>query len=215
MRKPALIAMIVLLIVTTAVVAGGYQKLKSILLPGKSADGQSILLPVGWRITPAGRHLSLPGDMAMKIVVGPDGKHAFVNTAGWHDHSVSAIDLAGEKVVRTVNVANDWTGMALNPKTNELFVSGGGPLTQQFTGQAKQRGIRPEMLEAFKLPVLRLAFDGGKLETKPSLPIEALTDKERFVSGISYSPDGVLYVVNTQNDTVYSLSGADFKTQVS
>jgi YVTN family beta-propeller protein len=47
------------------------------------------------------------------------------------------------------------------------------------------------------------------------LPIDGLTDKERFVAGLTYGADGALYVVNTQNDTVYRLSGADFKTQVS
>ncbi len=215
MRKFAFIAIAALLAVTTAGVAGGYQKLKSILRPGRNADGQGITLPVGWRITPAGRHLSLPGDMAMKIIVSPDGKHAFVNTAGWHDHSVNAIDVASEKIVSTVNVAKDWTGMALNPKTRELFVSGGGELTQQFAGQAKQRGASAEILDALKLPVLRLDFASGKLETRPSLPIEGLTGKERFVAGLTYGADETLYVVNTQNDTVYRLSGADFKTQIS
>jgi DNA-binding beta-propeller fold protein YncE len=129
MRKPLLIVLTVLLVVTTAAVRGGYQKIKTILRPGKNADGQGMTLPVGWRITPAGRHLQLPGDMAMKIVVSVDGKHAFVNTAGWHDHSVNAIDLSAEKIVSTINIGKDWTGMALNAKTNELFVSGGGPVT--------------------------------------------------------------------------------------
>jgi len=213
MRKPAFIAWALLLAFSAIVVGGGYQKFRSILLPGK--NGEVITLPVGWRITPAGRHLPLPGDMAMKIVVSPDGKYAFVNTAGWHDHSVNAIELAGEKIVGSVNVAKNWTGMALNPKTNDLFVSGGGPLTEQFAGLSKQRGIDAQIIDALKLPVLHLAFDSGKLERRPSLSIEGLTDKERFIAGISYGSDGAIYVVNTQNDTVYRLSGDDFKTQVS
>lgn len=213
MRKFALISIAVLLAVTTVGVALGYQKLRSILKPGKNADGPGITLPVGWRITPAGRHLTLPGDMAMKIVVTPDGKHAFVNTAGWHDHSVNAIDLASEKIISTLNIAKDWTGMALNHATNELFVSGGGEVTQQFL--ARQRGISTEVLDALKLPVLRLDFMDGTLQLKPSLAIDGLTGNERFVAGLTYGSGGVLYVVNTQNDTVYRLSGADFKTQVS
>ncbi|MEP7341737.1 MAG: beta-propeller fold lactonase family protein [Acidobacteriota bacterium] len=212
MRKFPFITIAILLAVTTAGVAGGYQKLKSMLRPGPNADGQGITLPVGWRITPAGRHLPLPGDMAMKIVVSPDGKHAFVNTAGWHDHSVNTIDLATEKIVSTINVGKDWTGMALNAKTSELFISGGGELTPQFAGLAKQRGVSAEMLEALKLPVLRLDFSSGKLNLKPSLPIDGLSGKERFVAGVTYGADGTLYVVNTQNDTIYRLSGADFKT---
>ncbi|MCI0662799.1 MAG: beta-propeller fold lactonase family protein [Acidobacteria bacterium] len=213
MRKPAFIAWALLLAFSGAVVVVGHQKLRTIMLPGKTGDG--ITLPVGWRITPAGRHLSLPGDMAMKIVVSPDGRHAFVNTAGWHDHSVNAIELAGEKIVGSVNIAKNWTGMALNPGTNELFVSGGGPLTEQFAGSARQSGVSAEIIDALKLPVLRLAFNSGKLESKPSLAIEGLTDKERYVAGISYGSDGAIYVVNTENDTVYRLSGDGFKTQVS
>src|SRR5262245_35334053 len=213
MRKPAFIAWALLLAFSAIVVGGGYQKFRSILLPGK--NGEVITLPVGWRITPAGRHLPLPGDMAMKIVVSPDGKYAFVNTAGWHDHSVNAIELAGEKVVGSVNVAKNWTGMALNPKTNELFVSGGGPVTEQFAGPAKQSGLSAETINALKLPVLRVAFSSSKLEIRPSLSIEGLSERERFVAGVSYGSDGAIYVVNTQNDTVYRLSGDDFRTQVS
>lgn len=215
MRKTMFIAAAILLVLTGAGVAGGYQKIKSMLRPGPDAGGKAIILPVGWKISPAGQQVKLPGDMAMKIVVSQDGKHAFVNTAGWHDHSVNAIDLASGKIVSTVNVGKDWAGMALNPKTNELFVSGGSELTAQFAGLAKQRGVSAEMLEALKLPVLRLGFANGKLESKPSLPIEGLTGKDRFVAGVTYGDDGSLFVVNTQNDTVYRLSGADFKTQVS
>lgn len=215
MRKFGLMMGAGLLVVTLAGLAGGYQKLKSFLRPGANADGQGITLPVGWRITPAGRQLPLPGDMAMKILVSPDGKHAFVNTAGWHDHSVSAIELASGKLVSTINVGKDWTGLAFNARTNELFVSGGGPLTAQFAGLAKQRGVSEVMLEALKQPVLRLGFANGQLSSKPSLAVAGLTDKERFVAGVTFGADGALYVVNTQNDTVYRLSGADFQTQLS
>lgn len=215
MRKYGLIIGIVLLALTAAGLAGGYQKIRTLLKPGPNADGQGITLPVGWRITPAGRHVPLPGDMAMKIIVSQDGKQAYVNTAGWHDHSVNLIDVAGEKLAGTLNVGKDWTGMALNPKTNELFVSAGGALTVQFTAAAKQRGVSAEILEALKLPVLRLGINNNQLETKSSVAIEGLADKDRFIAGVTHGSDGALYVVNIQNDTVYRLSGADYKTQQS
>ncbi|MBO0722760.1 MAG: bifunctional YncE family protein/alkaline phosphatase family protein, partial [Blastocatellia bacterium] len=49
---------------------------------------------------------------------------------------------------------------------------------------------------------------------QPSLAIDGLQDKDRFIAGVTSATDGSLYVVNIQNDTVYHLSGADFKTQV-
>src|SRR5262249_46670799 len=47
-----------------------------------------------------------------------------------------------------------------------------------------------------------------------SLAIDGLAERDRFIAGVTYATDGSLYVVNTQNDTVYRLSGAEFKTQV-
>src|SRR5262249_26316838 len=109
----------------------------------------------------------------------------------------------------------DWAGMAMNPTTGALFVSGGGTPTLQFLNGAKSRGVGPEMLEALRQPVLLLQRSNGKLTLQPSIGIDGLDQKERFVAGVTYAPDGSLYVVNIQNDKVYRLSGADFKTQVS
>jgi hypothetical protein len=76
--------------------------------------------------------------------------------------------------------------------------------TEQFV--ARQRGTSPKC-EALKLPVLRLDFMDGALQLKPSLAIDGLAGR-RFVQ-VDLT-GGVLYVVNA-NDTVYRLSGADFK----
>src|SRR5262249_35140680 len=112
------------------------------------------------------------------------------------------------------NVGKVWTGMAMNPATGALFVSCGGTPTQQFLGTAKNRGLTQEMIEALRLPGMRLQRDKGKLAPQPAPAINGLEDKDRFIAGVTYAANGSLYVVNTQNDTVYSLSGADFKTQV-
>ncbi len=77
----------------------------------------------------------------MKIISSPDGKTLFVNTAGWHDHSVNAIDVASEKIAQSANVGKNWTGMAFNPAAKSLVVSSGGPVSQQFADLAKTRGV--------------------------------------------------------------------------
>src|SRR6185369_18066482 len=84
--------------VALAAAAGGWRKLAiwaGVVKPGPTQDGKGALLPNGWKITPAGRQIQLPGDMVMKIIVSPDGKTIFTNTAGWHDHSVNVIDVGG------------------------------------------------------------------------------------------------------------------------
>jgi YVTN family beta-propeller protein len=200
-------------LMTVLTLIGCMSRSKKYLRPGTSADGNSVILPNAWRITPAGRQVRLPGDMAMKILVSSDGQQAFVNTAGWHDHSVSMIDVNAVKIAATVDVWKDWIGMALNPKSNELFISGGGPVNERFEGLAKQRGLSTNMLEALKWPLLRVGVSGNKFELKPSLAIAGLTDKERFIAGLTCGRDGELYVVNINNDTVYRLSGDDYSLQ--
>src|SRR5262245_52071279 len=122
-------SMLILSASTIGVVAlaGGWRKLAvwaGVVKPGPTADGKGALLPTGWKITPAGRRVPLPGDMVMKIIVSPDGKTVFTNTAGWHDHSVNVVDAETGQVAETVDVGKVWTGMAMNPATGDIFVSG-------------------------------------------------------------------------------------------
>ena len=216
-RRLIVATSVCILLASTIALGGNWRKLAQwagVMKPGPTQDGKGALLPTGWKITPAGQQIALPGDMVMKVIVSPDGKTVFASTAGWHDHSVNVIDAQTAKIAETVNVGKIWTGMAMNPATGAVFVSGGGPLTQQFMSLAKNRGVTPEMLEALRAPVLRLQRDHGKFSLQPSLTISGLEDKERFVAGVTYTADGSLYVVNTQNDTIYRLSGADLKTQI-
>jgi YVTN family beta-propeller protein len=220
MKRRFLIAgsVVILSTIGVAALAGGWHRIAQwagVIKPGPTSDGKAALLPNGWKITPAGRHITLPGDMVMKIIASPDGKTVIANTAGWHDHSVNVLDVQNWTISQTVDVGKDWAGMAMNPTTGALFVSAGGTPTTQFLNGAKNRGVSPEVLEALRRPVLHLERSNGKLAVQPSLAIDGLDDKERFVAGVTYAPDGSLYVVNTQNDKVYRLSGADFKTQVS
>ncbi|HUK90606.1 MAG TPA: bifunctional YncE family protein/alkaline phosphatase family protein, partial [Blastocatellia bacterium] len=109
----------------------------------------------------------------------------------------------------------DWAGMALDPATNSLFVSGGGQLPPIFFLDMKKNGASEQAMENARKPLIRLALKEGSLQTQPSLAIQGLPETERFIAGIAAAPGGVLYVVNTENDTVYRLSGDGYATQVS
>lgn len=218
MRRISVLLSIVLVCVTGVAVSANWRKLANwigVTKPGPTEDGKAIVLPVGWKISPVGQHVQLPGDMVMKLIVSADGKTVFANTAGWHDHSVNAIDVASSKLAHSVNVGKNFTGLAMNPANNTLFVSSGGPLTDQFAAMAKTRGTAPELLEAMKHPVMRVAMADGKLALQPAIAIERMTDKDRFITGVTYDASGALYVLNTNADTVYRLSGTDMKTQTS
>src|SRR5262245_33223384 len=157
MKRRLFVATSALILLASAVaLAGNWRKLAlwaGVVKPGPTADGKGVLLPTGWKITPAGQQVPLPGDMVMKIIVSPDGKTVFANTAGWHDHSVNMVDAQTGRVAGSVNVGKVWTGMAMNPATGAIFVSGGGAPSRQFLTAAENRGITPEMIEALRLPV--------------------------------------------------------------
>src|SRR5215470_19669739 len=141
MKRRLFVATSALILLASAMaLAGNWRKLAlwaGVVKPGTTQDGKGALLPNGWKITPAGRQIALPGDMVMKIIVSPDGKTVFANTAGWHDHSVNVIDAQTGKVAESMDVAKVWAGMAMNPATGAIFVSGGGAPSAQFISLAK------------------------------------------------------------------------------
>ena len=86
----------------------------------------AVTLPNGWRITPAGRHVKLPGDLPIEMQLLGDGTKLLVLTAGYHDHSLNVLDVRTGQVTETLNVVKAWDGMgydpAMPPPTHFLFV---------------------------------------------------------------------------------------------
>jgi len=182
--------------------------------PGMPGNAERSL-PNGWRISPAGRQIALSGDLVLKMLVTPDGKHLLVNTAGYHDHAVSLIDLETQTVHASVNVLKDWAGLALDAATGDIFASGGGLLQPHFYFDQQNHNAPPIAVAEAQHPILRLSSKDGGLKMETGLAIPNLAEKDRFVAGLATAPGGVLYAVNTQNDRVYRLSGSGYTTSVS
>jgi YVTN family beta-propeller protein len=215
-RKSSLFTLAIVLIAVSIAVARTYVLKRSHrVLPGPSAEAGAVTLPNGWRISPAGRQIALPGDLVFKMLLTPDGKNLIVNTGGFHDHSVSVIDIGQEKLTASVNVWKDWAGMTLDSQSSTLFVSGGGQLSPLFYGQMKKGGASAEDLQEARYPILRLSLRDGNIKPEPGLAIDGLPEKDRFVAGLATGPGGVLYVANTESDTVYRLSGDSYSTVAS
>ena len=93
-------------------------------LPGKLDDG-SVLLPNGWRIAPAGKHLGV-GTLPLNIVVTQDGRYAIVVTSGLMRPALAVIDVATWTVKNTYQLDNAWYGLTLSPDGTKVYVGGGG-----------------------------------------------------------------------------------------
>jgi len=193
---------------------------KNAALPDRpDGNGTGTRLPNGWHITPAGAPIALPGDLPLKMAFSPDGRSLLVVTGGYHDHGVSVIDPATNKVTQSVNLGKVWAGMCFDAEGDDLYIAGGGPPSEEFLANAAKQGADAALTASFHHPILHLKFAGGALTPAAPLDIPSLSDAvtkvrgsdgtkfERFTAGLASGPDEALYAVNIQNDTVYKLSG--------
>jgi YVTN family beta-propeller protein len=185
------------------------------VLPDRLTAEGKMVLPNGWRTSPAGRHIKLPGDMPMKMIVTADNK-LIVNTAGWHDHNVHVIDLKSEKLEQSFDVGKNWDGMSLDPTTGSLFISSGGtpkPGYERDAGNLKRK-LSPEVMAMVGKPVLRMHYEGGRLTLQQPLTIDGVRAESYYISGVT-AKAGVLYVLEINASKIFRLSGPNFSQQIS
>src|SRR5271168_4045489 len=60
------------------------------------------VLPNGWRISPAGVEIELPGDLPVRMTLSVDRKNLFVVTSGYHHHSISVVNLRNRQVTQSL-----------------------------------------------------------------------------------------------------------------
>ncbi|HEY7212981.1 MAG TPA: LpqB family beta-propeller domain-containing protein, partial [Thermoanaerobaculia bacterium] len=132
--------------------------------PGRQGGGVT-LLPNGWRIAPAGRHIPV-GDLPLAMAESPDGARLVVSNNGYSKPSLSVVDPQRFTVPATVPLENAWLGLAWHPDGKRLWVSGGGANTVQEL-KVTDKGLEP----------------GAVVQLKK-------VSDESFVGGLSISPDG-------------------------
>jgi YVTN family beta-propeller protein len=175
----------------------------------------AVTLPNGWRITPAGKHIKLPGDLPMKMVAVNGGNQLLVLTAGFHDHSLNVISPRTQELSASLDVVKAWDGMAFDPVSGVVYLSGGGHAKPSFGEALARLANPPAMKNSIDKPILRARFAGGKLTPDSPIAIEGLDEKDRYISGLALAADGALFALNLQTDTLYRLSGPDFRRQTS
>ncbi|MCW3095535.1 MAG: beta-propeller repeat-containing protein [Chthonomonadaceae bacterium] len=176
---------------------------RAVVLPDQPLrNAAGTRLPNGWKLTPAGRALALPGDMPQRLLFTPDGRYLFVSTAGYHHHGIDVIDTVQEKVVQSLEVGKAWTGMALDSEHGQLFLSGGG-----LAPAISMNGAPP----VYQNAVLRFAWRNGRLTPLPALTLPGEIGKNAYIAGLAVEKGGSLYVVDTQRDTVLRLGAPTFQ----
>jgi YVTN family beta-propeller protein len=150
---------------------------RSPMRPGARGWGVT-LLPNGWKIAPAGRHIQI-GDLPLAMVESPDGRWLLISNNGYSQPTISIVDIRHQSLRGTLTLDHAWLGLAWHPDGDRLYVSGAGNTT-----------------------VHELTWADGELVRGPDLvlgrpmraPGEGLSAPEpvpqSFVGGIAVSPDG-------------------------
>jgi YVTN family beta-propeller protein len=145
--------------------------------PGSEAAG-TVLLPNGWRIAPAGKHV-LVGDLPLAMVESSDGRYLIVTNNGHARPSLTVLDLERLHVKSRLLVDHAWLGLAWHPDGKRLYSSGAGGST-----------------------VDELMFAAGTLTRGASFRL-AQPSPESFVGGVAVSPDGErLFAVQVLGQTL-------------
>lgn len=137
----------------------------------------------GWKLSPAGSHVTLPGDMPLKMILSPDGKVAVAVCAGYNSPGLAVLSVAEQKQTQFIPIPHIWNGLAFDREGKRLFVSGGN------SGE----------VHVFK-------YEAGEFAPLTSVKV-AKEGQPKFVAGIAVHPeDGRLYVCNEANHELWVLN---------
>src|SRR5213078_1996345 len=112
-RSLAFTALFLAVVATAILTRAQSAPLLTTAMPGALSDG-TMLLANGWRLAPAGRHLTV-GTLPLNLALSPDGRYAVVTNNGLNKPSLTVIDVANWSVKTTTVVDQAWYGLAWHP----------------------------------------------------------------------------------------------------
>ena len=88
---------------------------------------EGFLLPSGWHLTPAGKHL-VTTDLPLNIIPLKDSRHVLAATSGFNRHDLMLIDISGDepKLISSQPARQSWYGLALSGDESKIWWSAGG-----------------------------------------------------------------------------------------
>ena len=93
-------------------------------LPGKIPQTGQVLLPNGWKLSPAGKSIQL-GDLPLNMQLSSTGRLLAVTNNGQSTQSIQLIDPKTEKLLDEKVIGKSWYGLAFSRDESTLYASGG------------------------------------------------------------------------------------------
>lgn len=144
---------------------------------------QTVTLPNGWQLSPAGKSLPL-GDLPLNIAVSKSKKLMAVTNNGQSTQSLQLIDVQTEKILDNIVIAKSWLGLQFSSDEKYLYASGGNDNW-----------------------ILKYAIVKNKLQLKDSISLGAKWPNKISPAGIAIDDaKHLLYVVTKDNNALYLIN---------
>jgi YVTN family beta-propeller protein len=155
-------------------------------VPGKMAASKQVLLPNGWKLSPAGRSLAL-GDLPLNMQLSTSGKLLAVINNGQSTQSVQLIDPKTEKELDQKVLGKSWYGLAFSRDEKNLYASGGNDNV-----------------------ILRFPIAANKLGVADTIRLGAAWPKAKICpTGLAINKTNtVLYAVTKEDSSLYIINPA-------
>jgi DNA-binding beta-propeller fold protein YncE len=181
--------------------------------PGPLGNGIT-LLPNGWKIAPAGRHVQV-GSLPLAMAESADGRYLFIASNGYLRPAINVVDIRAQRVVDTLVLDHAWLGLALHPDGTRVYASGAGNTTvHELRWEKRRLPATPDGLEA-AVDVRTLVRGDDLVLGRPMATPGAGTNRpepvpQSFIGGIALTPDGTrLFAVHVLGQLV---SEVDLRT---
>ena len=156
---------------------------------GFSQHAQPVVLPNGWRLTPAGKQLPL-GDLPLNMAISPNGRWMAVTNNGYGRQSIKIFDTKKEQEVDDQTIAKSWYGLNFSHDGKWLYASAGND------NQIKMYQVSPI----------------GKLTLSDSIVMGKQWPMRISPSGIGVNPKtGDLFVLTRWDNSMYIYRPSDKK----
>ncbi|MFI2744274.1 bifunctional YncE family protein/alkaline phosphatase family protein [Zhouia sp. PK063] len=156
--------------------------------PGKISNTSTVLLPNGWKLSPAGKAIQLD-DLPLHMKLSPKGNYLAVTNNGQSTQSVQLIAPNSEKQLDQQTMRKSWYGLDFSSNEKHLYVAGGN---DNF--------------------IVDFGIDHKKLIARDTIVLGQPWPKEKICpTGIAVnSKRNILYAVTKEDNSLYEV---DLKTK--
>lgn len=155
-------------------------------VPGKIKTTKQVLLPNGWKLSPAGRSLPL-GDLPLNMQLSASGKLLAITNNGQSTQSIQLIDPNTEKLLDQKVIKKSWYGLSFSRDEKKLYVAGGNDNQ-----------------------ILCYQINGNKFGTTDTIKLGKPWPKDKICpTGMTVNKTGSrLYAVTKEDSTLYIINPA-------